>query len=147
MRAVIDTSVLVRALIRPQGSVGPILHQLRNGTYTLLYSDDLLEEFVSVLNRPRISQKYHVTREDVMAALRLLVLRGEPVLTQERLSICRDPKDNHVLEIAIAGGADVIVSGDQDLIVPSPFRGIHIVGPAEFLKMLAAASDDAAGPS
>lgn len=38
MRAVVDTSILVRALIKPLGTVGPVLHQLRDGAYTLLYS-------------------------------------------------------------------------------------------------------------
>ena len=48
MRAVVDTNILVRALIMPQGTVGPVLHRLRRGDYTLLYSQSLLEELVDV---------------------------------------------------------------------------------------------------
>jgi predicted nucleic acid-binding protein len=50
---------------------------------------------------------------------------------------CRDPKDDKFLEVAVAGKADVIVSEDEDLLVLHPFRGIPIVGPAQFLEMLA----------
>ena len=49
---------------------------------------------------------------------------------------CRDPKDNQILEVAVDGKADVIVTGDNDLLVLHPFRGVPIVGPAEFLARL-----------
>jgi predicted nucleic acid-binding protein len=58
------------------------------------------------------------------------------VVPNRRITVCRDPKDNKVLEGAVAGRADVIVSGDEDLLVLNPFEGIPIVGPAEFLAML-----------
>jgi putative PIN family toxin of toxin-antitoxin system len=46
---------------------------------------------------------------------------------------CRDPRDNKFLELAISGNAECIVSGDQDLLVLHPFRGISIVKPRDFL--------------
>ena len=49
---------------------------------------------------------------------------------------CRDPKDDKVLEIAVAGQADVIVTSDDDLLVLHSFEEIPIVGPAEFLSLL-----------
>jgi predicted nucleic acid-binding protein len=58
------------------------------------------------------------------------------IIPNRRTAVCRDPKDNKVLEAAVAGGGDVIVSGDEDLLVLNPFEGIPIVGPAEFLAML-----------
>ena len=54
MRAVVDTNILVRAVIRPQGTVGPVLLRLRQGDYTLLYGWESLAELIDVLNRPRI---------------------------------------------------------------------------------------------
>jgi predicted nucleic acid-binding protein len=60
MRAVVDTSILVRALIKPRGTVGPVLRRLRDGAYTLIYSEPLLEELADVLSRPRIRDKYHI---------------------------------------------------------------------------------------
>ncbi len=136
MRAVVDTNILVRALIKPQGTVGPVLRHLREGAYRLLYSESLLAELVDVLGRPRIQAKYGIGADDVATVLKLLELRGELVIPRRRVTVCRDPKDNQVLEAAIAGRADVIVSGDDDLLVLNPFEGIPTVVPADFLAML-----------
>jgi predicted nucleic acid-binding protein len=65
MRAVVDTNILVRALIMPLGTVGPVLQHLRSGDYTLLYSRLLLDELVDVLNRPRIGRKYGLDQDDI----------------------------------------------------------------------------------
>ena len=135
-RAIIDTNILIRALIKPQGTVGPVLTRLRNGDYKLLYAEPLLDELVAKLALPRIRDKYHLADDDVETVLALILLRGEPVMPQRRITACRDPKDNIVLEVAVAGEADYIVTGDEDLLVLYPFGGIPIVGPAEFLKAL-----------
>jgi predicted nucleic acid-binding protein len=50
----------------------------------------------------------------------------------ERVTGCRDPKDDKFLELAVNGRADLIVSGDADLLVPDVFRGIPIISPAAF---------------
>ena len=145
MRAVVDTNVLVRALIKPHGTVGPVLLRLRHGEYTLLYAGSLLEELVDVLNRPRIREKYQLTDLDIQTVVSLILLRGEVVVPEERITACRDPKDDKFLEVAVAGKADVIVSGDQDLLVLHPFAGIPIVPPAAFLQMLDTGSEDPPG--
>lgn len=140
MRAVVDTNILVRAVIKPAGTVGPVLLRLRHGDYTILYAQSLLEELIDVLNRPRIREKYGLTDQDIQAVVGLILLRGEAVLPpeseEERITVCRDPKDDKLLEIAVAGEADVIVSGDQDLLVLDPYAGIPILPPAAFLHML-----------
>ncbi len=138
-RAVVDTNILIRALIKPQGTVGPVLTRLRDGDYTFLYAEPLLDELVAKLTLPRIRDKYHLTDDDVEIVLALILLRGEPDVPQHRITACRDPKDNVVLEVAVAGEADYIVTGDDDLLVLHPFEGIPIVGPAEFLKALGTA--------
>jgi putative PIN family toxin of toxin-antitoxin system len=145
MRAVVDTNVLVRALIKPHGTVGPVLLRLRHGEYTLLYAGSLLEELVDVLNRPRIREKYRLTELDIQTVVSLILLRGEAVVPEERIIACRDPKDDKFLEVAVAGKADVIVSGDQDLLVLHPFAGIPIVPPAAFLQMLDTGSENPPG--
>jgi predicted nucleic acid-binding protein len=63
-------------------------------------------------------------------------LRGEAVTPIERITACRDPRDDKFLEVAVTGEADVIVSGDQDLLTLHPFAGIPILPPAAFLQML-----------
>jgi putative PIN family toxin of toxin-antitoxin system len=135
-RAVVDTNILIRALIKPQGTVGPVLTRLRDGDYTLLYAEPLLDELVAKLALPRIREKYRLTDDDVETVLALILLRGEPVVPRRHITACRDPKDNVVLEVAVAGKADYIVTGDDDLLVLHPFEGFPIVGPAEFLRAL-----------
>ena len=52
----------------------------------------------------------------------------------ESVEVCRDPKDDHILELAINGNALFIVTGDYDLLALDPFRGVRIVTPVEFLR-------------
>jgi putative PIN family toxin of toxin-antitoxin system len=113
-----------------------VLHRLRQAEYTLLHSRPLLEELVDVLNRPRIREKYRLTDQDIQVVVGLLLLRGEAVAPAERITACRDPKDDKFLEVAVAGKADVIVSGDDDLLTMHPYAGIPIVVSSVFLRML-----------
>jgi putative PIN family toxin of toxin-antitoxin system len=136
MRAIIDTNILVRAVIRPQGTVGPVLLRPRQGEYTLLYSRATLNELVDVLNRPWFRGKYRLSDGELQTVVALILLRGESVGPAEPLSICRDPKDDKFLELAVAGETDVMVSGDDDLLVLDPFREIRIVPARAFLQML-----------
>jgi uncharacterized protein len=136
MRVVVDTNILVRAVIQPHGSVGPVVLRPRSGDYTLLYALSLLEELVDVLNRPRIRDKYRLTEQDIETTLGLILLRGEAVKRVKRITACCDPKDDKFLEVAVAGKADAIVSGDRDLLALHPFTGIPIISPKEFLRML-----------
>jgi putative PIN family toxin of toxin-antitoxin system len=136
MRVVVDTNVLVRAVISPRGSYRSVLLGMRNGDYTLLYSQALLDELVDVLNRPRIRQKYGLTDQDITTVVRLILMRGEAVLCIMKIAACRDSKDDKFLEVAVNGRADVVVSEDKDLLTLHPFDGIPIVDSGTFLKML-----------
>lgn len=136
MRVVVDTNILVRALIMPHGTGGPVLLRLRQAEYTLLYAQPLLEELIDVLNRPRIRRKYNLSQDDIKTVVGLILLRGEAVEPERTITVCRDPKDNKFLEVAVAGQADVIVSGDEDLLVLNPFEEIPIVPPRTFLELL-----------
>jgi predicted nucleic acid-binding protein len=64
--------------------------------------------------------------------VRRIFLKAESGTIVERITACRDPTDDRFLEVAVNGGADVIVSGDRDLLVLSPFRGIPIITPIAF---------------
>lgn len=80
--------------------------------------------------------KYGITAADVDALCALVIRRGELVQPGRIITICRDPKDNKFLELAIAGKADVIVTGDEDLVVLDPFEGIPVIQPSEFLLLV-----------
>lgn len=136
MRVVVDTGILVSALIRPSGSIGDILHALRNGRCTAIYSTPMMLEVTEVMSRPNIREKYHLQPGDIAALINLVRLRGELVIPKRTITACRDPKDNKFLEAALAGEADAIVTGDEDLLILHPFEGVDILRPAELLAKL-----------
>lgn len=136
MRAVVDTSVLVSALIKRQGTTGDVLLALRDGRFTAVYSADILVEIIDVLGRPNFHNKYHIEPEDITVLVNLIRLRGELVTPQRKVTICRDSSDDKFLEAAMAAGADCIVSVDADLLDLTPFESIPILRPAEFLARL-----------
>jgi predicted nucleic acid-binding protein len=71
-----------------------------------------------------------------LAWLSRLLTVAELVTITKRVTECRDPKDNKFLELALNGKADVIVSGDHDLLMLNPFREIPIVKPAAFVQIV-----------
>jgi uncharacterized protein len=116
MRIVVDTGVLVSGLIRPRGTIGDILHALRDGRFTAIYSTPMMLEVTEVLSRPKIQAKYHVQPDDITALINLVRLRGDLVIPKRTVTACRDPKDDKFLEAALAGTADAVVTGDDDLL-------------------------------
>jgi len=135
-RAVVDTNILIRALIKPRGTVGPILTRLRTGDYTLVYSRPLLDELLEKLTLPRIRDKYALDPQAIETIMALLALRGELVHPTRAVKVCRDPDDDALIEAALAGNADYVVTGDEDLLVLKEFAGIRLVTPRAFLTAL-----------
>jgi putative PIN family toxin of toxin-antitoxin system len=115
------------------GTVGPVLQRLRDGDFTAVYSEPLLDEMLAKLALPRIRRKYSVTDDDVLSLLALLAVRGELVAPQRRVKVCRDPNDDMVIEAAIEAGAAWIVTGDGDLLTLERFEKVRIVTPRTFL--------------
>jgi putative PIN family toxin of toxin-antitoxin system len=136
MRAVIDTNILIRALIKPTGTVGPILERLSAGHYVAIYSEPLLTELLAKLALPRIRTKYHLDDAVIETTLALIALRGELVLPIRKINICRDPNDDMLIEAALAGSAQYIVSGDEDLLILKRFETVRVVTPRTFLAAL-----------
>jgi putative PIN family toxin of toxin-antitoxin system len=134
MRAVIDTNIVIRAVIKPLGTVGPVLDRLRNGDYTAVYSEGILGELVAKLALPRIGEKYHIGQGDIDDLLGLLALRGELVNPTRSVRVCRDPADDMFIEAALEGKADWVVTGDGDLLVLEKFEGVRFVSPRLFLQ-------------
>lgn len=130
-RFVFDTNVLVSALLLNESVPGQALGRaLHSGT--LLISNDFVRELANVLGREKFDR--YIVRDERDRFLASLVRESELVDAAERVHVCRDPEDNHILELAVNGDAGVIVTGDTDLLVLNPFRGVRIVTPAEFLK-------------
>jgi putative PIN family toxin of toxin-antitoxin system len=136
MRAVVDTNILIRAIIKPEGTVGPILRRLAVAEYQLVYSRALLDELLEKLALPRLRDKYRISDDAVADIVALLVLRAELVAPDFTLTICRDPDDNRIIEAALAGRASCIVTGDEDLLVLKQYEGVEIIAPREFIARL-----------
>lgn len=136
LKVVVDTNIIISAAIKPQGTVGSVLLRLRQREYLLLLSRAILNEVVAVLHRPLLRRKYQLSDHIVRSTLRLIVLRSELVRPDIQIAACRDPHDDKFLEAAVSGKADVIVSGDNDLLTMTSYAGVPIISPGQFLMML-----------
>ncbi|MGC1376494.1 MAG: putative toxin-antitoxin system toxin component, PIN family [Anaerolineales bacterium] len=132
MRAVFDTNALVSALLF-ELSVPAQAFFTAMDTGEILLSATLVNEVNAVLQRKKF--KKYISTEQREEFLIALVQWGRLVEITETIAVCRDPKDNHVLELAISGGAQVIVTGDSDLLVLNPFKTIQILTPRDFLSV------------
>ncbi|MFA7670369.1 MAG: putative toxin-antitoxin system toxin component, PIN family [Burkholderiaceae bacterium] len=132
-KLVIDTNLWVSRLLLPDGAAARAVdHGLAWGLP--LMSEETLAELSDVLSRRKFDK--YVTREDRQKFLLLLggVVRIVPI--NKRVAVCRDPKDDKFLDVALGGGAQVIVTGDQDLLELHPFHEIEILRPADFLSKI-----------
>ena len=133
-RVVFDSNVIVSAVLS-SGSVPDrvFLEVLNNGT--ILMSRPLARELGTVLGREKFDR--YISREQRDGFLASLIRESELIEVTESIRVCRDPKDNLILELAVDGNADFIVTGDADLLVLNPFRGIRILAPSELRIPLA----------
>jgi putative PIN family toxin of toxin-antitoxin system len=131
-RVVIDTNVIVSALLLPRSVPRQVVDwAICYGQ--ILVSEPTLVELWDVLSRPKFEKYFSKGRRlDFFAAL---VREAEVIDVEHDIVECRDPKDNKFLEVAVSGAANYIVSGDADLLVLHPFRGIAIVSPQMFLTI------------
>ena len=132
-RYVFDTGVLVSAAILPESIPGRAMREgLRKGE--LVLSSATAEELAEVLTRPKFDRYVSPrTRQRFLAAV---VHTAHVAETNRSFRVCRDPKDDKFLELAVCCGVSFLVTGDKDLLALNPFQGIAIVSPAEFLAIL-----------
>jgi putative PIN family toxin of toxin-antitoxin system len=135
-QAVIDTNVLIRALINPLGAAAPVVVRLREGKYLLIYSEWLLNELQEKIVEPQIKVKYKLTDQAINDLLDLIERVGQKVNPTRTIKVCRDADDNHVIEAAIEGEADYIVTYDKDLLDLKSFESVRMITPREFLEIL-----------
>ena len=129
-RVVIDTNVLISAAL-VDGSVPARArnHALRHGQ--LIATEQTFAELVGRLMAPKFDRYVsRATRELFLKRLQPII---EIVPVIQAVRVCRDPRDDMFLEAAVNGRADVIVTGDKDLLALHPFAGISILTPANYL--------------
>ena len=130
-RIVLDNNVLVSRLLLPKSVPGQAVRKAVD-TGQLFVSDATLTELAAVLSRPKFNP--YVSISDRQEFLRLLGRVAERVPITYIVHACRDPKDNMILELAVNGSADLIVTGDQDLLVLDTFQSIPIITPVSYIE-------------
>jgi len=133
MRVVVDTNVLVSAILKDQSLPALTVHLIEQRG-VLLKSTATEQQLFDVLARPYFAS---LIAPAAHAWLKRLLSAAEAVTITERVVACRDPTDDKFLEVAVNGHADLIVSGDADLLALNPFRDIPIVAPAVFVQSAA----------
>jgi len=130
MRIILDTNLWISFLIsRNYIKFDSIIFR---DACTILFSRELLEEFITVANRPKL-RKYFTPKE-LKALLEVLNDIAEFVKVKSEVEVCRDPKDNFLLALAKDGNADYLITGDNDLLILEKFGKTKIIKIAEFIE-------------
>lgn len=131
-RVVLDTNALISRLLSRR-SVPAQAVDLAITRHRILASEATLMELAEILSRAKFDPYLTIVeRQDFLRQFDRIAERIEVLRT---IRACRDPKDDKFLELAVEGAADIVVTGDGDLLAINPFPGIAIVTPAQFLEM------------
>lgn len=134
-RWVLDTNVVLSALIRPGGTAGRLRLAWQAALFVPLVSRPTAAELIRVLAYP----KFKLTAEEQHDLLADYLPWTETFRVAEpppRTPACRDPHDVPFLQLALAASADALVTGDADLLVLAPVRKLAIITPAEAIERL-----------
>ncbi|MCY3926886.1 MAG: putative toxin-antitoxin system toxin component, PIN family [Acidobacteria bacterium] len=129
-RIVVDTNLLVSRLLLPDSVPGQAVRKAeRRGV--VLASRATLDELSDVLSRRKLDR--YVSVKQRREYLRRLLGTVEMVTVRHVVRASRDAGDDRFLELALSGAADLILTGDADLLVLNPFRGIAIRTASDYL--------------
>jgi len=132
----VDTNVFVSAFLHTNRPIFQVIQQATEHRYRLLISPALIQELGRVLR-----EDFGVEDQLRVQRLKILVRAAEMVIPGKALEVIKeDPADNRVLECAVEGQADLIVSGDHHLRRLKAYQGIPIVRPVDFLRTLGIAT-------
>jgi uncharacterized protein len=132
-RYILDTNVIISAALQVTSLPRQALNNAQDDGIVML-SVATLRELSETLSRPKF-ERYLSTSERI-AFLAQLTREAELVEISTQVQVCRDPRDDKFLELAVSGNATCLITGDQDLLVLHPFRSIAILTPRDFLAKL-----------
>ena len=137
MRVVLDTNVVISNILSPLGPSARVIQRWREQVFEVLISEAMLAEYRKILGYNRLRVLHHLSDERIDEFIDGFRQHGTSIDVTIRLDIIKeDPDDNRVLECAIEGSADYIVSGDKDILRLKEYEGIVILPPAAFLLLL-----------
>jgi len=132
LNIILDTNIWISFLITKDFKKLDI--RIKKGNIRLLFSQELMEEFLLVVQRRKF--KKYFSKHDIETLLQNFDSFGDFVKIKSDIKICRDPKDNFLLNLAIDGNADYLITGDDDLLVLDKIKETEIISIADFLKIL-----------
>jgi hypothetical protein len=128
LRVVIDTNIWISFLIGK--SLSGLSKAIISSQILVLFSDDLFRELIEVLNRPKF--KKYFSESAIKDLVTLLYEKVELIDITSHFDDCRDAKDNFLLDLAVSGHANYLVTGDADLLILNPFHGVEIISYQDF---------------
>ncbi len=135
-KLVLDTNTIVSAFFW-EGNEAKLLRKIEEGQAELYVTEEILREIEEVINRSKFREslnKVNMTSDDIM---KKIVSLAHLVLGKKYgINICRDKKDNMLLECAKSAGAGYIISGDKDLLVLKKFENIQIIRASEIIEKI-----------
>jgi putative PIN family toxin of toxin-antitoxin system len=129
VKVVFDTNVLVSALVFPGGRGEEALSRIIAERDELILSKPILDELLAVLAR-----KFSRDAEELARVALLLADIGSMVKPRRRVAVLKDAADNRILECALAGRAQAVVTGDKALLALEEYQGVRILSLASFLE-------------
>jgi putative PIN family toxin of toxin-antitoxin system len=137
LRVVLDTNLLVSRYLSPRGTPALLFDLWECGLIILLVPEAILDEYRRVLRYPHLRDRHHLNDDEIdnlVADIEELSVLVKPEIVVD--AVRADESDNRILECAVAGGADYIVSGDNHLLSLGSYQGVQIVRAADFLVVL-----------
>ena len=132
---VFDTVVFVRSLINPHSIWGKLVYSYKEH-YVLYLSLPVIKEILEVIERPKLKQKYHTTKDHGIREVLQILSHARLVDIDDIPPLSRDTKDDKFLATAKVADADYLVSEDQDLLTLKEYKGTQIVNTETFLQIL-----------
>ena len=131
---VFDTNVLISAILTPQSTAAEALRRVATSPelFGLAMSQATYLELMEVIDRPKFNR--YLSPEKRLAYIQKVKSLALWPKSAETVSECRDPNDDKFLELAFDSRAEIIITGDKDLLVLHPWRTISIISPVQFLQ-------------
>ena len=129
-KIILDTNLWISFLISKK--FNQIDKLIENKEITIIFSDELIEEFINVVSRPKF--KKYFSKKDIEKVLEYFDQFGELINVKSNIQICRDEKDNFLLNLSVDSGSDYLISGDKDLLVLEKIEETKIMTYADFIE-------------
>jgi putative PIN family toxin of toxin-antitoxin system len=129
VRVVFDTNIFISALVIPGSLAEKAILRIVEEEDVLVISKDIIDEVLSVL-----SSKFGRDREELSHVAVTLSEFGELVKPARRINLLKDEPDNRILECAIYGKADLLVTGDKEILRLREYKGVKITSLKEYLE-------------